>query len=1649
MNLLQGYRCLTTLTSAEILTNFLSKFTINKHIIPIMKLQDYTCIANFPGYFAHMPFRYQIQGIPFKTEREAQDFLKIKIQWALDAMKNWDQHDRDFHLKNGKVVDGIFQTSANNDAHVIYYFEPLRTMLAQHLAPKPEPLPEPTVDVTKLCSEIEASIAATHTKMLVKLTPVASLDFIQTIEASIAATHHKVLNKLTPVASQLPEPNVDVASFCRSIQEHIRATHDLMFSKFDYYAGGYHLQHNGWKMFAKIHAKRLKARACLNKMWANPKKRELIKQVASEIWKETCAETKLAALNRQVEDGLDDVYRLQSEMIEFNESRLGFSPPMVSMPSFKANVKELRMTAERASKQNRPKINEIIRLYEEKKIPNFLTAENAINRLALQSKNKARALRAEADYNKIIAKYGDAESITGRLTRQVKESQKDYLKRLRDEREYSLTMILFRKRQEDEPKPKPPTENMDPTARNVAELAQTVPTLMKQKSVADLVQFYIGTFNITLDKMDREYLGQVEDKMLRRGEGKRGGDVKGTRKENKTTASDFAKVANLLASKNVVFSNLMDMSGKSYLEAIYLMSIYEIAKEEEEHDPKKKKTKDGERISAYYRFTTTTLDLEASTFAEAISKSNYVKDECFLNSIYDFYRDSLLRSDKSRNVITRASILQTLGKTEQNVKDGLSIQDVLPFFEKHRLQLRVFNKFCKLEFKYDPPNRNHHNKTMYCMMTDGHIYTLNHDIDKLSHLDQEHSDSYTPHVSDCYQTKEDAEPRQARMISTIDDILQVVRDMGPAEKKGEKRILSLIHKEDDLMSLLNEFVKAGYSPGVNFEAGRVTALKLELNNIFCIIETQQLIKSAIDGVVVVDSEETYNAMNRAMVALNSKLFLKSHLSYYTEKDLDVLDSYRTKPICGNLTQRQDNVKLIEIDISKAYTSVFASITEIPIFNEFDVWRPYNNEPILPLCLYVVKGFSHALSTQSHTLVYGKFIQDTMQIVACKQPSFIKKVDYQKLVDELYETKIAEDERQDAYIKKQVANVNIGLLEKSYNRKQAGYIFQDYAECKFYQATYGGNIHCIQRIECIETELGQNPDGLDDGLDPVGTVVSCKYRGKDNLYYVLVLKAEKQLKNGFRYIKELLLQSHNFKLMQAYDALTEANVKITSVKTDCFTIPAESEVKARELLKFDQGVGSWRLSKTSGIIFPFENLTCTKLEDIELSPLQTNTIAVSNEWDVSELCDHFEKHRRVMVRAQFAGCGKSHACKAMESRGHNVLFVCPTNKLAQNNKDKGVTLNSFFGIGMSEDVTKKISKFDDSGFDVIVFDEIYFANVRMLARIRSYAKNNPGKIILATGDTNQLETIDLVSDQLNYEAYMDQCIDSIFPNNIMLQENKRLTSEADKQTLRQFKADIFDESIPVVRIIRKYFRFTNTVETSSNIAYKNSTCERVATTVREMQSREDEYEVGEVLVCRRYYRPKGYGRCHVNFEYTIDEVRDDGLVLSEGSNSFELSLDVVRKHFIHNYCRTCHSFQGSSISDKITIFDWRFFFVNRKWIYTAVTRATELSNVVFFEGGCDEIDDVLLDRYLDRKVDNYRKQDIKHNREVTDNFVTKGWLKAQFGRVCQDCGDCLRFDIVGGRVDSNLTADRIDNDECHHLNNIVPLCVSCNQRKSCW
>ena len=94
-------------------------------------------------------------------------------------------------------------------------------------------------------------------------------------------------------------------------------------------------------------------------------------------------------------------------------------------------------------------------------------------------------------------------------------------------------------------------------------------------------------------------------------------------------------------------------------------------------------------------------------------------------------------------------------------------------------------------------------------------------------------------------------------------------------------------------------------------------------------------------------------------------------------------------------------------------------------------------------------------------------------------------------------------------------MSIWLLEKCCNRKSAGYLFHNYDECKFYQAQYGGVIHSIQQIEDLSKVVEKSPLGLDDGIEEDTTCTSCfKFEQVGDPYFVLVMKAEKQLKTAF-------------------------------------------------------------------------------------------------------------------------------------------------------------------------------------------------------------------------------------------------------------------------------------------------------------------------------------------------------------------------------------------------------------------------------------------------------------------------------------------------------------------------------------------------------
>ena len=101
----------------------------------------------------------------------------------------------------------------------------------------------------------------------------------------------------------------------------------------------------------------------------------------------------------------------------------------------------------------------------------------------------------------------------------------------------------------------------------------------------------------------------------------------------------------------------------------------------------------------------------------------------------------------------------------------------------------------------------------------------------------------------------------------------------------------------------------------------------------------------------------------------------------------------------------------------------------------------------------------------------------------------------------------------------IANVVIGLLEKGGATDKKNLLFKNIAEALECHSEYGGKLHKITEQEVIDIDSS-----------------NCYEGDITRSHYVLNIKDTAELANGFRYIKELLLQNHNFTMNDAYNKL---------------------------------------------------------------------------------------------------------------------------------------------------------------------------------------------------------------------------------------------------------------------------------------------------------------------------------------------------------------------------------------------------------------------------------------------------------------------------------------------------------------------------------
>ena len=172
---------------------------------------------------------------------------------------------------------------------------------------------------------------------------------------------------------------------------------------------------------------------------------------------------------------------------------------------------------------------------------------------------------------------------------------------------------------------------------------------------------------------------------------------------------------------------------------------------------------------------------------------------------------------------------------------------------------------------------------------------------------------------------------------------------------------------------------------------------------------------------------------------NKGMFNPNHKSYHNNDDLKIFSMAHSIAPSGyfeSIIEGKDTH--IELDKRKAYTKSTMDVFEVPVFSEFDIWKKYDYSKndfnkMNALTLYLVKSkVRNLFFNRTYNLIYGKFLKkyaDDVEVIYYKIPSNTYKVNYKKIVDELWKLKLDEDEEKDKLKKKMSACINIGLLEK--------------------------------------------------------------------------------------------------------------------------------------------------------------------------------------------------------------------------------------------------------------------------------------------------------------------------------------------------------------------------------------------------------------------------------------------------------------------------------------------------------------------------------------------------------------------------------------------------------------------------------------------
>ncbi len=1036
------------------------------------------------------------------------------------------------------------------------------------------------------------------------------------------------------------------------------------------------------------------------------------------------------------------------------------------------------------------------------------------------------------------------------------------------------------------------------------------------------------------------------------------------------------------------------------------------------------------------KYTHYMINLMTSDFKNIIQlnyneyiQNNFRPNSCVLTAIinkyYDRFNKTRTNGKRYYKELTYDYLCELLELDNKPDNIGCTIERAIEkFFKRYEFTgIYVYDSYMKLDTKFIANPKNKDLATMRVMVKDGHMYELTDNIPRLKQVSSDNEETQQEiYVNSKYNIMNFKDDVKEYFAETESDIIKILKEEAPKENVKEMKIIC----RPCIKKLLFKLINGGYMPKVDFDTA-LNKIVLYLNN--TMIQIIQANNNPVYGQLInYENLQEYQAYEKAYEKFYSSIVKKEYLSDYHPSVIEIDDIYKINNVCGHFGEL-DYKPYDGLDENKAYTQCLMSIKKIPIFNYFDVYRKYANEPVEDLSQYIIEVLSYTPRTaivfpQKYTKTFGYILKQVdikYKILYVRTPLNIEEVNFQNPVNELFNNKDISTQ-----MKKAISNITTGLLEKKINKGELSKIFIDYNEAKMYADLYSGKMLSISQDDSEEESL-----------------------------FIVKIKEEKVLENGFLPVKEMIYSNQRLKLLHQYDKLRKLGLKVRGIKTDCIFYSETKERNSSQIIKsnfpMSGNIGEFKQEikkflPTSSIYVELNNL----YEVPNFDNVITKTF--ENEYDTKTINEYLKTHNKVLIKGLYPGVGKSTLAKNSDN---NALFSCPYNTLCQQlriDDYNAITYSKLFGLVGSDEEMKNIKKFNIDEYNTIVFDEIFLYEPKRLKRVSELMNQYPEKHFIATGDCDQRSPVGF-----NNSDYLTNCMNVLFNDQILLKEIKRFNNEEDKKKMLNLKRDIFDTSLSIEFICYKYglntIKSMDEVNTKLNICLFNFRCDQVNDRIQfGVLNKNTRFEVGQEVICRKYER---INKLVTNYKYRITKMKKQDVVITDEVDNivYKITPQILLKHFKLPYAVTCDSVQGITKNEPITIFDSNTPYVDRKYLWTALTRVKKLDDITIYIHSKQEVERLTesrLNLYLKQKVESYKSQDKKAQRQFVDEeFVDAKWINEKFNenKYCLFCKKHYELYLdEDSNVVSNITVDRINNSIAHTKNNCQLCCHHCNITK---